>query len=294
MANLNNPISADMRTKLNDPSALLHLSSRRDFFLSTGKGLISGAAALAAFSVLGERTADAQSGSADYSDVWSWADNNLNEQSWLDNQNITVAPHFNSINNGTFTADDIGAIRGAAYNMQGFAYNTGNPTFDACCQACVLYNVPSPGSASSVLFTNPTLDDVQWIYNQAQSRGYGYNWTVGQLDGALTVPNISTWDSSNPFYTLCTETCSSVFGNAVPHFLAASEAVRHDTLLSASDCSGLSAFAGVATATGVMFGIAARLQAGIGDLEGAGILAAAALIADALALAATLLHGYLC
>jgi len=290
MANLYRPFLSNVRTKLNDTRAMLPLPSRRDFFRSTGKVVISGAAALGAFSALGERTADAQSGSADYSDMQTWADNNLSQQSWLDNQNLMVAPAFNNFNSGLCQSSDIQTIYNVCYNMYQFAQSTGSPTFDSCCQTCVLYNVPSPGSASSVLFTNPTLNNAQWIYNQAQNRGYGYDWSVGELENGLTVPNISTWNSSNPIWPLCTETLSRVYSSP----LGALYRAAHYGFLTESECSVLNSFSNIAAFVGLALGLAAISQAAIGDEPGAAILVEARLISEGVAFAGHLIHAALC
>jgi hypothetical protein len=181
--------------------------NRRHF----GRLLIAGGGALAAGELVRlagprETMLFAQQ-SADYSEIADWFNANPGAGSQFNAYNQELVPYFNNINNDGYTGSDLGGAGDVAYSLGNYFNQTGSPTLDWCMQQCALANVPSPGSASSVLFTEPTSTVVEDTYSQAQN--YGYNISYNQLAGVANVPNLSTWNTSNWFYPLCSYLCSS-------------------------------------------------------------------------------------
>jgi hypothetical protein len=163
--------------------------------------------------------------SADYSDLTNWFSANSGAGSFYDSCNKAMVSPFNNVNNGTYSPDDLDSIAGQGNLMANYSAQTGSPTLDACTQSCVMKNVPSPGSASQVLFTNPGSASLNNLYSKGQ--GYGYNATYGQVEGWCYVPNISTWNSSNYIYPLCANTSSYAIGQVASVLSAAATAYRN-------------------------------------------------------------------
>ena len=139
--------------------------------------------------------------SADFTYLTDWFNTNSGAKSQLDSINSDLVTPFNSANNG-----DLSYLGRAGETVKSladyFTTQEANPALDTCSEDCVLANVPSPGSASSVLFTNPTTNQIATGYETVQ--GYGYNASSHQYGSAVTIPDISTWNTSNYFYPLCT------------------------------------------------------------------------------------------
>lgn len=163
--------------------------------------------------------------SADYSDLTNWFQSNGGAYSYYDGCNTSMVSSFNRMNVGTWSPDDITVIANIANQMANYSYGSGNPTLDACTHMCAMKNVPSPGSASAVLFTNPSSSEINGRYSESQN--YGYNATYDQIAGDIYVPSISTWNASNYFYPLCTEAASTGTEQVVSTLDAASAAWRN-------------------------------------------------------------------
>ncbi len=175
---------------------------------------------------------------ANWTEMQSWFEANTGGGSQFNTYNQQLVPHFNNIYNKTYTPTDISDAGDVAGALADYFSQTGNPTLDWCAQSSILANVPSPGSASSVLFTEPTSTDVGDVYNQAQS--YGYDITYDQLAALASIPNLSTWPTNNPFYPLCTNYCSSYLTQlSKGFFLAGGYLQTHDSFEKSLSCQDL-------------------------------------------------------
>lgn len=192
------------------------MTNRRDF----GNLMVVGGAAVATSR---EILLLAQQ-SVDYSSLVNWFNANPASGSAFDQWNVTMVPYFNNINNYTWSPSDFSGMANSCWSIGNYFSQTGTPTLDSCTQCCVLANVPSPGSASQVLFTNPTRDNISSAYTRAQS--YGYSGTCAQFGTGCSAPNITTWDSSNGYYSLCSNTSSSYFNTAGGGFQNAASAYQ--------------------------------------------------------------------
>lgn len=199
----------------------------------------------------------------------NWFDANPGAGSQLNTFNQQLVPHFNNISENDYTPTDISDAGDVAYSLENYFSQTGNPTLDWCVQSTILANVPSPGSASSVLFTEPTSTVLDDTYNQEQS--YGYNMTYDQLAAKANIPNLSTWNTSNPLYWLCSNYCSSFLKTlSNGFFLAGGYMQTHDAYEKSLACQDLG------EASNWAFGAAVSFLGLAGDLAYHGALGAAA------------------
>lgn len=199
--------------------------NRREFGkIILASGAAAGAAGLVRLAIGPETRVFAQ-GTADYSELINWCQANPDAQTWFDSWNQGMVTPFNRLNNGTYSPTDLNNLGAAANSAYNYFCSTGSPTLDWCCTQCVLANVPSPGTASAVLFTNLNSDQQTALYQQSQS--YGYNATFGQISRAAYVPNITTWNTSNYFYPLTSTAPSSFLSDAGGGFADAATAYHN-------------------------------------------------------------------
>ncbi len=236
---------------------------RRDIlkFSAAGGGLIAGAGLLREFGLLRlpplSRRLLAQQG-ADYSPLTNWlaAQNPTTTQNSLDYWNGQLVPAFNDLYSPSPVCAncDVETMGDVLNGMVPFYSQTGSPSLDQCVQTCTLINVPPPGSASQVLFQNPTSGPLTGAYNQAL--GYGYQITQDQVNQRATVPNISTWGSSNWIYPFTTQPMSTLCTNTANAAYAAVTYLAARKTLPPSVCNGLLAGAkGLAFASVAFLGV---------------------------------------
>ncbi|MDE3178136.1 MAG: hypothetical protein KGM47_00640, partial [Acidobacteriota bacterium] len=131
---------------------------------------------------------------------------------------------------GFWDSSDLRSLSGVANDLGYFFYSTGSPSFDSSHMSTTLINVPSPGTAASVLFQQPQQAQVQGAYNAAINYGLNVTWGGWTEISAVTgvaqagyINGLPNWSSSNPLYQLTAFTSSQAFWDGASALVAAAE-----------------------------------------------------------------------